>query len=130
MNVDELLKNRNLKLEDLTPEEQETLFTWMSALDNAQININSVRDYISKMQEGVSMALAEIEESPKDWLSLLCFLIPLIGIIRKWYIDQRKNYLLARQRNYYLLSSMLSTPEKARQAIEKQIAGISRTNPK
>lgn len=130
MNVDEILAKRGLKLEDLTSEEQETLFTWMQAIDNNQINTSVIRDYIHKMEEGVSQELANLQETPTTWLSLLCFLVPLIGIIRKWYLDQHKVYLLARQRNYFLLQSMLSTPEKARKAIERQVAGISRTKAK
>jgi hypothetical protein len=127
MNLDDILARRGLKLEDLSSEEQETLFTWMNALDNQQINVETIRGYIRKMEEGVSQELASIEEAPTNWLSLLSFLVPMIGIIRKWYLDQRKTYLLARMRNYYLLGSMLSTPEQAKKAIEKQIAGISRT---
>ena len=130
MNVDEILARRGLKMEDLSPEEQETLFSWMNALDSQQINVEVIRGYIRKMEEGVSQELASIEDTPTNWLSLLAFLVPLIGLIRKWYLDQRKNYLLARLRNYYLLGSMLSTPEQARKAIEKQIAGISRTKVK
>jgi len=127
MDVEQILSKRGLKLEDLTQDEQETLFSWMNALESNQLNVNNIREYIRKMEEGVSQELAKFEDVPTTWLSILCLLIPLVGIIRKWYIDQKKNYLLARLRNYYLLGSLLSSPDRARKAIETQIANIKAT---
>lgn len=125
MDVDKLLEKRGLKFEDLEPEEQETLNTWLNALNNNQINTNSVREYVAKMRDSVSRALTELDETPSNWLSILGLLIPLVGIIRKWYVDQKKLGLQARLRNYILLESFLTSPEKARAAIEKQISGMS-----
>lgn len=125
MDVDAILAKKGLKFEDLDREEQETLNTWMDAFNKSQVNIPSLREWIAKMRDSVATSLTELEESPTTWLSLLCFLIPLIGIIRKWYLDQRRVALTARLRNYILLEAMLSTPEKARAAIEKQISGMA-----
>lgn len=124
MDVDSLLKKRGLKFEDLEPEEQETLNTWLGALDRGQINIPVVREHVSKMRDSVAQSLSELDEVPNDWLTVVCFLIPLIGIIRKWYSDQHRVMLTARLRNYILLEAFLSSPEKAKRAIEKAIESM------
>lgn len=125
INIDELLKKRNLKFEELDADEQETLNTWLGAFNNSQISINDIRNYIGKMRESVSRSLTEIDETPNDWLTILCFLIPLLGIVRKWYLDQKRVMLTARLRNYILLEAFLLSPEKAKQAIEKAISGMT-----
>lgn len=125
MDVDKLLAKRGLKFEDLEPEEQETLNTWLGALNKSQVNVQSIREYVGKMRESVGNALTAIDDVPNDWLSLMGLFIPFIGIIRKWYLDQKRLGLQARLRNYILLEAMLSTPAKAKAEIEKQIAGIT-----
>ena len=128
MYVNALLNKRGLKFEDLTPEEQETLNTWISAIDRGQINIPVVREYISKMKDGVVQNLSEIDDIPNDWLTVLCFFIPIIGIIRKWYLDQKKLALIARLKNYTLLDAFLASPQKAQKALEKVISSLPAKN--
>ena len=128
MDVNALLNKRGLKFEDLTPEEQETLNTWISAIDRGQINIPVVREYISKMKDGVVQNLSEIDDIPNDWLTVLCFFIPIIGIIRKWYLDQKKLALIARLKNYTLLDAFLASPQKAQKALEKVISSLPAKN--
>lgn len=124
MNVDNLLHKRGLKLEDLSTEEQETLMVWMSALQRNELSVPAIQSYVTKMRESVSSAITEIDETPNTWLSVLCFFIPIIGIIRKWYLDQRRLLLTARLRNYILLEAMMVSPQRAKQQIEKQINSI------
>lgn len=124
MDIDKLLAKRGLKFEDLEVDEQETLNTWLSAVNKNQVNMMNVREYVAKMRDSVAQTLSEIDDIPNTWLSILSLLIPLVGIIRKWYMDQRRVMLIARLRNYILLEAMLSTPERAQKAIEKMIAGM------
>lgn len=125
MDIDALLAKRGLKFEDLQPDEQETLNAWLSALDNNQVNAYSIKEYIAKMRDSVAHALTEIDDTPSNWLSILGLFIPFVGIVRKWYVDQKKLGLQARLRNYLLLEAFLSSPEKARAAIERQISGMN-----
>lgn len=121
MNIDDLLKKKGLTFDELTPEERETLYSWVAAIDKNQITIVDVRNYVLKMRDSVAQALTELDEVPHTWLGLISLFIPFIGIVRKWYLDQRKLALEARLRNYILLEQMLSTPDRARAAVEKQI---------
>lgn len=121
IDVDALLKKKGLRYQDLSPEEQETLNSWLSALDRGQISVPVVREFVTKLKDQATETLSDMDDTPNDWLTVLCFLIPLVGIIRKWYIDQKKLLLVARIRNYVLLEAFLSSPEKAKRAIEKAI---------
>ncbi len=127
MDIDNLLSKRGVKFEQLTEEEQETLNKWITDINRGQINVAAVRDYIIKMRDSVAQALSDLQETPSSWLSLLCLLLPLVGIIRKWYFDQKRVALTSRLRNYVLLEAFLSTPEKAKAALEKAMDGLGKS---
>lgn len=100
--IEEILKKYNLKYEDLKPVEKETLNTWLDALKQGQLTIEKVRDYIRTMRDSVEHELTKSSVGNKDDL-----------------------FLKARLRNLMLLEAFLSTPEKAKQAINRALAGIA-----
>lgn len=124
MNIDDVLKKKGLKFDDLEPMEKETLFSWMNSLKKNELTVIGVREYVTKMRDSVAQGLSELEEVPPTWLSVLCFMIPLVGIIRKWYLDQKRLMLTARLRNYILLEAMLTTPERAKAAVERALNNL------
>lgn len=126
MDIDEVLKKRGLTFDELTSDERETLFSWMNSINKNQITVVDVRNYVIRMRDSVAQALTELDEvNPSTWLGILGLFIPFVGIVRKWYLDQRKLALEARLRNYILLEQMLSTPDRARAAVEKQVAAMA-----
>jgi len=100
--IEEILKKYNLKYEDLKPVEKETLNTWLDALKQGQLTIEKVRDYIRTMRDSVEHELTKSSVGNKDDL-----------------------FLKARLRNLMLIEAFLSTPEKAKQAINRALAGIA-----
>ena len=100
--MDELLKRFNLKYDDLTSAERETLNTWMEALDKNKITLENVKGYIASMRDSVEQELTATGHNNKQDI-----------------------FLKARLRNYMLLEAYLSTPEKAKKALERSIAGIA-----
>jgi hypothetical protein len=98
---DELLKKYNLKYEDLNPLERETLNTWVSALEQGQLTLDKLRDYLRSMRDSVENDLTKTENNSKQDI-----------------------FLKARLRNYMLLEAFLSTPEKARAAMDKALKGM------
>lgn len=100
--MDELLKRFNLKYDDLTAAERETLGTWLEALDKNQITLESVKTYIASMRDSVEQELTKTGHNHKQDI-----------------------FLKARLRNYMLLEAYLSTPEKARKALERSMAGLA-----
>ena len=100
--IDELLERVGLKYEDLTKDERDTLYSWIEPLKKGGLTINDVKTYIQSMKESVENELSETSHNTKQDL-----------------------FLKARLRNYILLESFLSTPEKAQKAIEKALKGLS-----
>lgn len=99
--IDQLLEKVGLKYEDLTSIEKETLNTWMETLQKGQVSVESVKEYITSMKEAVEAELAKADLGTKQDL-----------------------FLKARLRNYMLLDSFLTTPERAKEQIENAISGM------
>lgn len=102
MIIDDILKRFGLSYDDLKPAERETLHSWMEALDKNKVTLESVKTYVSSMKDSVEAELTKTSLNFKEDL-----------------------FLKARLRNYLLLEAFLSTPEKAKKALEKTIAGIA-----
>jgi len=100
--IDEVLEKLGLKYEDLNATERETLNSWLDALGKSQLTIESIKGYVSAMRDAVEQELAKAELNTKQ-----------------------DTFLKARLRNYMLLEAFLSTPEKAKAAIEKSVASFA-----
>jgi hypothetical protein len=122
--VNEVLSRTNLKYEDLTTAEKETLSRWSKVLDSNQLSIPVVIDFVRTMRNGIEEELSKENESPHTWVGVIALFIPFYGLLKKWYQDQRRIQMEARVRNLVLLESFLTSPEKAKKAIDAAIAGI------
>ena len=99
--MDQLLEKLGLKYEDLNSAEKETLNSWYDALSKSQLTLESIKTYIATMRDSVEQELTKTDHNSKQDI-----------------------FLKARLRNYMLLEAYLSTPERAKQAIEQQLSGI------
>jgi len=99
--IDELLKKIGLKYEDLTAMERETLNTWMESLNKNELTLLKVKEYIEVMRDSVEHELTGSDHNTKQDM-----------------------FLKARLRNYMLLESFLSTPEKAKKALDGALSGL------
>ena len=103
MTIDELLKQYNLKYEDLSVDERGTLHSWLNALNQGKLTVEKIKTYIASMRDSVEVELTEPN------------------------LEEKKDLLLkARLRNYMLMEAFLSTPEKAKQALERAMMGIAK----
>jgi len=100
--LEEILKKYNLKFDDLSEGERQTLFSWIGALQETALSIEKIREYVRAMKDSVEMELTKIGHESKQDI-----------------------FLKARLRNYMMLEAFLSSPEKAKQSIERAIAGIA-----
>lgn len=100
--IDELLGRLGLKFEDLNSAERETLNSWMQSLEQGDLTTDKIRGYISSMKFAVEEELSETSHNGKQDI-----------------------FLKARLRNYMLFEAFLSSPEKAKERIERAIAGIA-----
>lgn len=101
--LDEILEKFGLKYEDLKPLEKETLFSWMEALKKNELTVEKVKDYIAAMRDTVEQELTQVGHNSKQDL-----------------------FLKARLRNYMLLEAYLSTPDRAKKMIERQLSGLDK----
>ncbi len=101
MSVTDELEKKGIKIDTLSPEEQQTYFTMLNAVAEAQLTPEKLRDYIISMKGAVE------DELTKPNLDL-----------------QADLFLKARLKNYMLLESFLISPQKAKIAFEKAIAGL------
>ena len=115
MILDDLLSKFNLKWDDLdTPGhsgEKEYLLSMISAIEQKQVTVQTIREHIANMKDAVEQQL--IAEPEFNYIFI--FKVP----------NRKQIFLKARLQNYLLFEAMLSAPEKAKKAIEAQLAGIS-----
>jgi len=100
--VDDLLSKVGLTYDELKPVEKETLNTWLQALQQSELNVGVIKQYLATMRDGVEQELTKTGNT-KD----------------------QDIFLKARLRNYMLLEAFLSTPEKAKQQMEKAVSGLA-----
>lgn len=108
--LDDILQSKGLKYEDLTIAEHDTLNSWMAALQEKTISVEKIKEYIGTMRDAVA---TELINEP-EFTYIFLFRVP-----------NRKQILLkARLCVYILLEGYLTSPERAKKAIERTLEGI------
>ena len=95
--------NPELKYEDLTEDERNSLLGMVESLQQGNLTVAIISTYIIKMREGVSQELTKPDLNPNQDL-----------------------FLKARLRNYILLEILLTSPERAKAAVDKAIEGMAK----
>ncbi len=99
--MNEILEKWGVKYEDLNAMEKETLNKMLEDLSKTQLTLDKVKTYLATMRDSVEQELTKTGLNSKQDL-----------------------FLKARLRNYMLLEAFLSTPEKAKQALEQAMKGL------
>lgn len=99
--MDEILQRVGLKYDDLSSSERETLNSWLSAIDNQQLTLDGVRIFIHSLRENIENELVNVGHNSKEDI-----------------------FMKARLRNIMLIESFLTSPQKARQSLDRALAGI------
>lgn len=99
--MDQILERLGLKYEDLTSSEKETLNGWLDNLEKSKVTIDTIKAHVSAMREAVERELTKTDHNSKQDI-----------------------FLKARLRNYLLLEAFLTNPEKAKEAIDRALAGM------
>lgn len=129
--MDKFLSEMGLKWDDLdTPGhsgEREELLKRFNGFQQEAFTIDNMKDYILSMRSWTEQELVKHRDVSHTWLSVVCFFIPIIGIIRKWYQDQYEGELKARLANYIGLQQMLETPEKRRKQLKQDLEVLAKS---
>jgi hypothetical protein len=108
--MDSLLEKAGVKYEDLNTAERETYNQWLQSLSTNTLTVGSVREYVEQMKNQVEAELVQFTEPKTIWEFL--------------FRRKKDVYLTARLRNYMLLLSFLTGPEKAKKALERSLSNI------
>jgi uncharacterized protein YpuA (DUF1002 family) len=100
--MDKLLEKFGLRYEDLNTIEKDTLSQWMQSINRGTLTIENIRDYIKQMKDSVEIELTRTNLNKVE-----------------------DSFLKARLRNYMLFEGMLGGPDKAKNALERAMAGIA-----
>lgn len=100
-----------LKYEELSSIERETLNNWLESLQKGQLSLEKVKEYVASMRNAVENEIA----SEPSFTRIFIFKVENPKLIQ----------LQARLKNYLLLDSFLSSPEKARQQMENALASMT-----
>ena len=100
--VDEILGKKKLAYDDLSKEERETLMMWSQALQNNELTLEKVKGHVASIRDAISGEISRFDNSKEQDL-----------------------FLKARLKNIILIEALLSSPERAKKAIEQALAGIS-----
>ena|SRR3990167_2315720 len=101
MTITDEIEDQGVNIEKLTADEKQTYFTMLTAVQQSQISIEKLRDYIIQMRSAVEQELTKHDLESKQDL-----------------------FLKARLKNYMLLESFLISPEKAKKAYDEMVAMI------
>jgi hypothetical protein len=99
--LDKLLEKYGLKFEDLNVLERETVLTAMDTIQKGAITVDKIKNYIVSMREAVEQELAKSDLGSKQDI-----------------------FLKARLRNYLLLETLMSSPERTKEQLENMLAGL------
>lgn len=102
--LDRILEKFNVKYEDISSDERETLNTWVEAIQKSKLTPQKVREFIVTMREAVERELTKTDHNTKQDI-----------------------FLKARLRNYLVIEGFLTSPEKAEQQLELAISGFAKS---
>lgn len=101
--IDEILKKFGVKsYGDLTDDERGVFDKWMEVLQRKELTIGDIRGFIAKARDIVEDKLTETTHNKNEDI-----------------------FLKARLKNYRLIDAFLSSPEKAKEEVNKQISSIT-----
>lgn len=123
--MDEFLEKYNLGFDDLNDSEKDWLLQKVNALSEGQLTVEKIREAIKAMRDHTEQELTARKDAPTNFVTLLTYFIPIIGLIRKWYHDQYEVELRARLRVLVSLEILLTSPERQRREIDLALSNIA-----
>lgn len=114
--MDEILQKFNIDRKTLTTDEVETLDKWAKALSTQQMSLADIKGYLGTMIESIERELTGFENPPNTFANL-------------FFRGRRERHLKARLQNYVLLRDFITSPERARQYVEKQLGSFTGVKP-
>ncbi len=111
MSVTDVIEEKmGLTIDKLSLAEKQTYFEMLKTVQDAQLTPEKLKDYIISLRDAVSKELA----NEPEYIRVFIF-----------NFENRKQVLLkARLLNYILLEAFLTSPERAKAALEDMVARV------
>lgn len=122
--MDQILQKKGLTFDQLKAPEKDWLISKVNALSSGQLTVEKIRDAVKAMRAQAEYELAASTDAPANFITLLTLLLPLVGIIRKWYYDQKQVEIKAKIKVLLNLENLLTSPEKRRKEINDALDNI------
>ena len=110
MDIDQMLERAGLKYEDLNAVERDTFNAMIEKVSKSEINNETLKEYITGMKNSIEKELSEEPE--------------FVRVFIFSFRNDKNIFLKARLRNYLLLESFLESPKKAKEALDRAVAGM------
>lgn len=110
MIMQDILDKFGLKYEQLNSAEIDTLNSWMTKIDQKVVTVNDIKEMVSSMRNAVERELVNEPE--------------FIYIFFFKCLNRKQILLKARLQNYLLILDFLTSPEKAKEALNRAIEGM------
>ena len=106
MRINDVLKKYRpgLKYEQLSPEELEVATGWLRVLSAKQLTIEDVKGYI---REWIHAVENELVDTPERMFM--------------FFVNPKHTFLKARLKNYLFIENLISSVDRAKKALEKQL---------
>jgi len=114
MILEELLQKYGVDRNTLTAAESEVLDKWAKMLAIKQLTLSDIENHVNAMIESLERELTGHENPPVTFANLV-------------FRGRRERHLKARLQNYIMLRDFVTSPERARQYIEKQLSSFTAT---
>ena len=125
-----MVDENQIKTEELELSELPGYMDLMKAAQSNTLTTDKIKAVTRQLRDQVENELSKFEETPQTWLSLLSLFIPFLGMIRKWYQDQKRVYLPARLMNLTLILSVFNGSEQTAKRLEEQMANLRKSTEK
>jgi hypothetical protein len=125
-----MINETNLHTEEVELSQIPGYMQLVDAQRSNVLSVEKIQSVIYSMRTEVEKDLADIKETPQNWLGLISLFIPFIGIVRKWYSDQRRLYLQAQLKNFTLILNIFTNAEMVQKKLEQQMAALKETQQK
>ena len=102
MDIDALLKKYGVTYDDMSNEELETFNQIIASVQQGQLTVEKVRNFIASLRYTVSIALAKHDLT-----------------------SDHDKFLKARLMDLMLIEAFLTSPERAKEHLEKMIANVA-----
>lgn len=115
--LQDLLQQHNTSLEGMSQDEMDSFFNLLRAAESKSLDMPKLKLVLRDLISAVERDLIDADE----------YDYAFFGLVRR--LNRKHLFLKARLHNYLVLEGMVTSPERARRAMEDVIERLGKNNP-